>query len=152
MKDRLKERAPRTVAMRSVVAMLLWLGASAFAAAATIDPRQLVDSGFKVLVATNDVQRSWVKGLPAGKFRAMQRTGRKFFIYPDAPGSQVYVGGPAEYDAYLKLHPENAVADAAAVTREASAYRKQQSEAMQKATARDNSDPWLGLSWSDLGW
>ncbi len=105
-----------------------------------------------MLVADTNVQKEWVRGLPPGKIRPMQRTGKKFFIYPDAPGNQVYVGGPKEYEAYVKLHPENGVADAQKAARDASAYRAKQSEAMQKATARDLSDPFLGASWADLGW
>ena len=52
-----------------------------------------------------------MRGLPAGKIRAMQRTGKKYFIYPDAPGKQIYVGGPKEYDTYVQRHPEHRVAD-----------------------------------------
>ena len=81
----------------------------------------------------------------------MQRTGKKFFIYPDASGNQIYVGGPAEYEAYQKLLPEGqqSALDAAA---KASAYRGKQDAAMRAATARDLSDPFLGASWADLGW
>ena len=85
-----------------------------------------------------------------GAIRPMQRTGKKFFIYPDASRNQVFVGGPKEYEAYVQLHPENRVADAQKEARDASAYRAKQSEAMQKATARDLSDPWLGVTWADL--
>jgi len=124
----------------------------AVAAAAPIDENQLLENGFKVLVATTKVQQQWVRGLPPGKIRAMQRTGKKFFIYPDASNNQIYVGGPKEYEAYVQLHPENRIADAQAAAKEASAYRMKQSDAMQKATARDLSDPFLGASWADLGW
>jgi len=89
-------------------------------------------------------------GLPPGAIRPMQRTGKKFFVYPDASRNQVFVGGPKEYEAYVQLHPENRVADAQKQARDASAYRAKQSEAMQKSTARDLSDPWLGVTWADL--
>jgi hypothetical protein len=81
----------------------------------------------------------------------MQRTGKKFFIYPDASRNQIYVGGPAEYDAYRQLRPEGeqSAQDAAATAR---AYRGKQDAAMRAATARDLSDPFLGVSWADLGW
>ena len=100
------------------------------------------------------IQQDWVRSLPPGKFRPMQRTGKKFFIYPDASRNQIYVGGPAEYDAYRQLHPEEqrsaqSAQDAAA---KESAYRGKQAAAMQAATARDLSDPFLGASWADLGW
>jgi hypothetical protein len=52
----------------------------------------------------------------------------------------------------VQLHPENRVADAREAEIAASAYRMKQADAMQKATARDLSDPFLGVSWADLGW
>ena len=119
-----------------------------------IDESQLLQLGFKVLVATTKVQQDWVRSLPPGKIRPMQRTGKKFFIYPDASRNQIYVGGPAEYAAYQQQHPEERgsaqrAQDAAA---KESAYRGKQAAAMQAATARDLSDPFLGASWADLGW
>ena len=116
------------------------------------DEKQLLDAGFKVLVATNKVQEEWVQGLPPGKIRPMQRTGKKYFIYPDAAKKQVYVGGPKEYDAYVQLHPEHRAASAGQAAKEASAYRGKQDDVMRSATARDLSDPFLGASWADLGW
>jgi hypothetical protein len=123
----------------------------AAAAPSRVDESQLLSLGFKVLVATTTVQQEWIKTLAPGQIRPMQRNGRKFFIYPDAPRNQVYVGGPDEYAAYRKLHPESgeSAQDAAA---KASAYRLKQDDAMRKATARDLSDPFLGASWADLGW
>ena len=72
------------------------------AAAPRIEERELLELGFKVLVAKTDVQEKWVRNLPPGQIRPMQRTGKKYFIYPDAPNKQIYVGGPNEYEAYLQ--------------------------------------------------
>lgn len=132
-------------------AVSVFVAGGVAAATAPVDEKQLLDVGFKVLVATTKVQEDWVRGLAPGKFRAMQRTGKKFFIYPDAPKNQIYVGGPREYEAYVQLHPESRVADAQKTAVAASAYRGKQSDAMQKATARDLSDPFLGATWVDLG-
>jgi hypothetical protein len=152
MNELLKTRAARPVDLLKALTAVLLVAVSAIVTAAPIDERQLLDVGFKVLVADTNVKQAWVRGLPPGKIRAMQRTGKKFFIYPDATRNQVYVGGPKEYEAYVKLRPENGGADAQKAALEASAYRMKQSEAMQKATARDLSDPFLGASWADLGW
>jgi hypothetical protein len=130
---------------------LLATGGAAAATTAPIDERQLLDAGFKVLVATTKVQEEWVRKLPPGKIRPMQRTGKKYFIYPDTSRNQVYVGGPKEYKAYVQLHPESRVDPQAAATKE-SAYRAKQDHVMREATARDLSDPFLGVSWADLGW
>lgn len=133
---------------------LLFSGATVAATAAKtpIDKSALSDAGFKVLTATTKVQEDWVRGLPAGKIRPMQRTGKKFFIYPDAPGKQIYVGGPKEYDTYVQRHPEHRVADSKTAAKEASAYRAKQTDEMKQASARDLSDPFLGVTWADLGW
>jgi len=108
----------------------------------------LVPSGFKVLVATTKVQEDWVRNLTAGQINPMQRTGKKYFIYPDAANRQVYVGGPEQYEAYLQLHPEYEPTTPGSGM---AGYVKQ-SDAMRKANARDLSDPWLGVGWADLIW
>lgn len=144
-------RVAKLLTILATAAVSVFFAGGAAAATAPIDEKQLLDVGFKVLVATTKVQEDWVRGLAPGKFRAMQRTGKKFFIYPDAPRKQVYVGGPKEYEAYVQLHPESRVADAQKAAEAASAYRGKQSDAMQRATARDLSDPFLGASWVDLG-
>ena len=136
----------------AALAMAMFVAGGAAAAAPPIDEKQLLDAGFKTLVATTKVQREWVGGLPPGKIRAMQRTGKKYFIYPDAPRNQIYVGGPKEYEAYAQLHPEHRIADLQRAAKEQSAYRGKQADAMEKASARDLSNPFLGVTWADLGW
>jgi hypothetical protein len=120
---------------------------------AAVDEAQLLALGFKVLVATTPVQTDWVKNLPPGRMRAMQRTGKHYFIYPDAARDRIFVGGPQEYQAYRKLHPEDdSIEKQRAQNTAGFAYRAKQDDAMEAATARDLSDPFLGLSWTDLGW
>jgi hypothetical protein len=139
-----------------LVAFSAWvvsMPASVFAATASpkIDESELLGSGFKVLVATTKPQQEWVKHLPPGQIRPMQRTGKKYFIYPDAAGNQIYIGGPKEYEAYRKLHPDTQLA-ALEAAKKGTAYRSKQDDVMKKATARDLSDPFLGADWVDLGY
>ena len=120
---------------------------------AAVDEAEMLALGFKVLVATTPVQTDWVKNLPPGRMRAMQRTGKHYFIYPDAARDRIFVGGPQEYQAYRKLHPEDdSIEKQRAQNTAGFAYRAKQDDAMEAATARDLSDPFLGLSWTDLGW
>ena len=133
------------------MAVSVFVAGSALAAAPKVDESELLAVGFKVLVATTTVQQDWVKRLPPGQIRPMQRTGKKFFIYPDAARNQIYVGGPKEYEAYHALHPESTLA-AREAAKKGSDYRQKSNDAMDKATARDLSDPFLGASWGDLGW
>ena len=121
------------------------------AAAPAIDESELLTLGFRVLVATTPAQRDWVQRFAPGQIRAMQRNGKKFFIYPDAPRNQIYVGGPQEYAAYRKLHPESKLAGQEAA-KKASEYRSKQYETLKTETVRDLSDPFYGPSWVDLGW
>jgi len=116
-----------------------------------VDEKELLGLGFKVLTAQTNAQSDWIRTCAPNQIRAMQRTGKKFFIYPDAANNRVFVGGPIQYDAYLKLHPgdQDRMRRAAA---DASAYRAKQARSMGEATARDESDPLLGsgYAWSDF--
>ena len=132
-----------------VVAMLA--AVSVAAAAPAVDDKEFVGLGFKALVAATPAQQKWVQNLVPGKMRPMQRNGKKFFIYPDAARNQIFVGGPQEYEAYRKVHPESRPGTQEAADK-GSAYRLKQDEVMRNATARDLSDPFLGVTWGDLGW
>jgi hypothetical protein len=134
----------------ALVAMAVTAGV-AVGAAPRVDAEELATLGFKELVATTKVQEDWVRGLPAGQIRPMQRTGKKYFVYPDAARNRILVGGPAQYEAYRQLHPEGSNGPHGDAAR-ASAYRSKQDATMRKATARDLSDPFLGVTWADLGW
>jgi len=57
-----------------------------------------------------------------------------------------------EYESYARLHPEHRIADLQQAAKEQSAYRGKQADAMEKASARDLSNPFLGATWADLGW
>src|SRR4051812_36610616 len=123
MKRLLSSRRSRLLNVLSASALTLLFVAAAGAAAvarAPIDKGALSDAGFTILKATTKVQEDWVRGLPAGKIRPMQRTGKKYFVYPDAPAKQIYVGGPKEYNAYVARHPEHRVADSTKVAKDAS--------------------------------
>ena len=93
---------------RSVFA-LLWM----FAAAAILpgcasppppppDESQLLAAGFKVLVAKTVQQQEHLRTLAPGKVTEWQRNGAHFFVYPDVPKNQLYVGTPKEYLAYRR--------------------------------------------------
>ncbi len=143
------------LAVLRMLAIALTLSAAsagpAVAAPPAIGESELLALGFKPLVAATPVQEKWVQGLPAGHLKAMQRNGRKFYIYPDKARKQVYVGGPNEYAAFQQRYPDaaNAKQDAA---KKSADYRMKQDDVMRKATARDLSDPFLGVTWADLGW
>lgn len=146
---------PFSLLLAVAVSIFIAACANPATAPASASPRieisQLQQIGFKTLVATTPVQQEWVRKLPVDQIRPMQRNGKDLFIYPDATNNQIYIGGAQEYDAYLQLHPEYKD-KTQQKTKEAAEYRVKQTEVMQKATTRDLSDPFLGVSWYDLGW
>ena len=142
----------------NLLALMIALAVSACAVGTSIsapprlDVNELLAAGFKVIVASTTVQQEWVQSLPPGQIRHMQRNGKKYFIYPDAPGNQIYVGGPQEYQAIERRHPEIRIDQAAKEAADIASYEKQDKN-METATTRDLSDPFLGASWNDLlGW
>ena len=143
-------RSTLRVVLCTFAAAMLVVG-STVAAAAGVDESELQALGFKVLVATTPVQQEWVQRLPPGKVKAVQRNGNKYFIFPDASKQQVYVGGPSQYEAFQQLHPESQPGTEEAAKKGSDA-RAKQNAAMQKATDRDLSNPYLGIGWSDLIW
>src|SRR5438477_402502 len=108
----LNYRPPNLLKLLGVLAVSMFVAGSVAAAAPTphIDENDLLTLGFKVLVPTTKAQQDWVKRLAPGEIRPMQRTGKKFFIVPDASRKQIYVGGPNEYAAYRQAHPDSKLA------------------------------------------
>ena len=143
-------RWPRRAIVLGTWAVAGVAGGLASAAPPSPDESELLGLGFKVMVAETDVQRQWVKNLTPGGINAMQRTGKKFYIYPDAAKDRIFIGGPKEYDAYLQRHPDTTTPGAQEAANRA--YRAKQDDAMRSATARDLSDPFLGASWNDFIW
>jgi len=140
--------AKLAIAACAVAMAVIVAGCASAPTAPRVVESDLLPSGFKVLVATTKVQEDWVRNLTPGQINPMQRTGKKYFIYPDAANKQIYVGGPDQFEAYLELHPEyQPVTPGSGMA----GYVKQ-SDAMRKASARDLSDPWLGVGWADLIW
>ena len=60
----------------------------------------LVAAGFKTITPKNPTQQQKLQQLPPGKIAMIQKSGKTFYVYPDAAHNQAYVGGPQEYQAY----------------------------------------------------
>ena len=142
-------RSVTLITALAIVTLAIGFAQAASRAPRPVDDTELLGLGFKVLTAETKTQSDWIRTCTPNQIRAVQRTGKKYFIYPDAANNRVFVGGPIQYEAYLKLHPgdQRRMQQAAA---EASAYRAKQNKAMREATARDYSDPFLGTGWSDF--
>ena len=99
MKNTLPKQGTINIAF-VVVAMLL----AAFAADAAPQPANLLlSAGFKATVAKTVGQRQELKTLPKGQVSPVTQKGKTFYVYPDAPHNQLYVGSRAQYQAYQNL-------------------------------------------------
>jgi len=85
-----------------VIALLGLLGACATTPSPRVE-NVLLSAGFKAKVATTAKQRQELQTLPEGKISAVRQKGKTFYIYPDVPHNQIYVGNKAQYEAYKQL-------------------------------------------------
>jgi hypothetical protein len=74
----------------------------------------LTAAGFKTVPASTAAQLQHLPTLPQGQVTMVTQTGKNWFVYPDVPKNQIYVGTEKEYRAYLKLRgyansPENSM-------------------------------------------
>ncbi|HTS22190.1 MAG TPA: hypothetical protein VMN79_10300 [Casimicrobiaceae bacterium] len=113
---------------------------------------QLAAAGFKVVPATTRAQQEHLQTLAPGQVTEWQRTGRTYFVYPDASRNRLYVGTQKEYDRFRRLVPgaggptpaQQTAADMAAYNKQDAAIRRAQGDTM---------DPYaVWTSFDDLGW
>ena len=71
----------------------------------------LVASGFKTITPKTAAQKQKLQNLPPGKIAMIQKKGKTYYVYPDAPNNQAYVGGPKEYQEYQQLRVEKKLAN-----------------------------------------
>ena len=89
--------------------------------------------------------------LPTTKVTEYQFTGKHLYLYPDAAKKQLYVGRPAEYQAYLKLSGTTAGPSLAQQSAADMASYTKQDAGMTMLTTRDENDPyWWSLD--NIGW
>jgi len=60
-------------------------------------------AGFKLLPADTPKKQELLKTLTPGKLTLITWKGKQFYVQPDAPNNQAYVGTPAEYQTYQQL-------------------------------------------------
>jgi len=90
-------------AFRSIAAVVLL--ALAVGCASHIEHKQnmAVAAGFKVITPTRPDQQAILARLPADKVTPVRYHGKLYYVLPDLPNNQAYVGGPRQYQAYQQL-------------------------------------------------
>jgi hypothetical protein len=71
----------------------------------------LIAAGFKVIVPKTAIQQQKLQALPPDKVTLVQKNGQNYYVFPDAPNNQAYVGGPKQYQAYQQLRLKNQLAN-----------------------------------------
>ena len=60
-------------------------------------------AGFKLRPADTPKKQELLKTLAPGKLTLITWKGKQFYVQPDVPNNQAYVGTPAEYQTYQQL-------------------------------------------------
>ncbi|HEY5705117.1 MAG TPA: hypothetical protein VIS96_06045 [Terrimicrobiaceae bacterium] len=71
----------------------------------------LVAAGFNVIVPKTAAQQQKLKVLPPDKVSMVQKSGKTYYVFPDAANNQAYVGGPKQYETYRQLRLQKKLAD-----------------------------------------
>ncbi len=102
--------------MKQIASSFKFLGAMALIALAAgcastqSKENMLVAAGFKVITPSTPEQIAKLKALPH-KVTQVQKDGKIYYVFPDVPRNQAYVGGPQQYQAYRQLKLEKQMAD-----------------------------------------
>ena len=86
----------------------------------------LVAAGFKVITPSTPAQTAKLKALPSGKVTLVKKGGKTYYVFPDVPHNQAYVGGPKQYQVYQQNRQAAQIASdnlmAAEMNQEAASY------------------------------
>ena len=89
--------------LKTLAAIALVVLAAGCATSTINDENLAVAAGFKVITPVNAEQRAILAKLPKDKVSPINYQGKPYYVLPDAMNNLVYVGGPAEFQAYQKL-------------------------------------------------
>ena len=84
-----------------LAAVLIMFGSGCASTRQTED--LLTAAGFKARPATNAAQQAQLESLPAHKVSAVEKAGKKYYVYPDPAKKVIYVGDATQYEQYKKL-------------------------------------------------
>ena len=117
----------------------------------------LSDAGFKTIAAVTPEQKRHLESLPADQVTAVQLTGKHYHVYPDVRKSQLYVGTPKEYQAYLALRTRNGLPNSPPQdldTARLNRYMATQDQKMANINTQDASIPSWAIwgPFGELGW
>jgi hypothetical protein len=117
----------------------------------------LAAAGFKTIAATTPEQKRHLEVLQPDQVTAVQLTGQHYYVFPDVAKSQLYVGTPKEYQAYLALRTQSGLPNPTPQdldTARQNQYRATQDQKMANVNAQDASIPSWAIwpAFGGLGW
>ena len=93
--------------MISVTALLALTAGCATTQTSTQDKESMLTAaGFKTVTPKTPAQQQKLQQLQVGQVAQIQKNGKTYYIVADPPRNVVYVGGPAEYQAYQQLRAQ----------------------------------------------
>jgi hypothetical protein len=89
--------------------VVIALGVFAVSCASETQEKQnlAIAAGFKIITPKNAEQQNILNSLPAGKVTPVTYKGKQYYVLPDVPNNQAYVGGPDQYQSYQQLRLAN---------------------------------------------
>jgi hypothetical protein len=91
--------------------VVLAMGCSSMQTQVQSKENLLVAAGFQVIVPKTAAQQQKLQTLPADRVTLVQLRGKTYYVFPDAPHNQAYVGGPTQFQSYLQLRLANKLAN-----------------------------------------
>ena len=67
----------------------------------------LIAAGFKTVVPKTAAQQQKLQALPPDKIAMVQKSGKTYYVFPDAANNRALVGGPKQYQSYQQLRLAN---------------------------------------------
>jgi hypothetical protein len=89
--------------MISAIVLTVLLALTVGCATTNTNSDLLSAAGFKLRPADTPKKQELLKTLTPGKLTLITWKGKQFYVQPDVPNNQAYVGTPAEYQAYQQL-------------------------------------------------
>ncbi len=90
-------------AVKTIFALTLLAIAGGCASTTSTHTDLLSAAGFKLMPADTPKKQELLKTLPPDKITLITWKAKQFYVQPDLPNNQAYVGTPKEYQAYLQL-------------------------------------------------
>jgi hypothetical protein len=89
----------------------LALAAFALGCATQQQEKLLSEAGFRTKSVSTPEGQQHLKTLTQGKITPVMRSGKTYYIFPDAAHNRVYVGDQAQYQKYRQLRSQQKLAE-----------------------------------------